>query len=1520
MTAQRALLIAIWGFGLAVSVSLVHALIQHHGELVSHAVRDTGGGAALLARYTDHVLDDINDDLKNLAVALRQHTTPAAQQTYLQHSQTRQAGCLPIVRVIDTHGHVVASSLAAGSALGGANLPLNFAGQSWFASLSQGERTHLVAPEPVFDPALGRWSLLSLQTIAGADGPFAGVVAGVIDPEQCFGSFLDTLVSAVGDSAALLSSGKHVLIRSPRAALVKGELPVVPFAGSLPAAGVKTSALNSASFAGGARQIAMIGLSNGGLVASSGRSEESYLKSWYQRARNVAFAVTGILGGNVIITWLYLRARRRDARTEAVLEQAAVALYRYSSTRGGLDFSEGVHNLLGASPADLRRDPWRWQRAIRFDDVAHVKSTLANLAPGELFNIDYRLQHADGRWRWIHDRAVSITHNGSEVIIEGIATDITASKEAEFERERLQEELNSARLAKVRAEVAMAEDHSRQLINSIAEAVIGIDNHACVTSFNPAAERMFGFSESAAKGKSLHDLIHHTRADGSVCRVEDCPTVKRFVASRTEVFGTDIFWTSDRRSIRGEYSFLPLLRDGHVDGAVMVIRDVTERELIAQRLRMLSRAVEESPAAVSMTDIHGVIDYVNARFLAMTGYSEAEALGQTHKLIASGDTAPEVVEAMWAALTAGNEWSGDLLNRRRDGSKYWSHNLITPLRNSDGNVSHYLAISEDISAQRELEQRALAAHAATEQALRDLAEQERRVRMLTDNVPALINYFDTDYKIVYCNEPYARQFGFERDQALGRPLRELLGDRIYDEIAPFREGAMAGNEVFYEAERDGQTFAVTMRPARDEHGAVRGVYALMLDVTEDKRIAGELKEALRGAEAANVTKGQFLANISHEIRTPMNAIIGLSELLLRTRLDDRQRDYLQKEHRSALLLLGLLNDVLDFSKIESGQLRLDPHPFRLDDMLEQIADLYGDSANEKGVEFVIDIAPDLPGVVIGDSLRVTQVLSNLCSNAVKFTAEGQITLAMAIEQPSSGGVRLKVTVSDTGIGMSPEQAAHVFDAFAQADASTTRRYGGTGLGLTICRNLGELMGGELYAESESGRGSQFHFTVPLALPVPPEELSRPLVGTELLVVVAQAAQRAAIVRLLRGLGATVEDAASAAEALVLGRQRVAAQATPFVILSDEAGVADPEFATWLQEKSPPLILAWRQHLVQPVAWPRAQLIGRPVTRRALLQAIEAGKGNAESSHAVPPAQHPDIAGARILVVDDYALNIEIVTAYLHEAGCAVTVAHDGREALDCLFADEFDAVLMDCQMPVMDGYDATRAIRQEPRWRQLPVIAMTANVMQGDREKCFVAGMDDFVPKPVIVDQLFAVLGKQLQGKVRAVRVESSAAVVTAAVAAGAPPAAPPVAPFVAASASTAAVDLTKLVNVDVDAALQSTMGLPGFLARVLRIFLTTQKDFDVKFAQALADRADPEAAGRAAHTLKGAAASIGARALREAALVLEQACKHATPATEVQAALTEVMKELLPVIGGVEAALGSAEKVGSDGTAAVEK
>jgi CheY-like chemotaxis protein/HPt (histidine-containing phosphotransfer) domain-containing protein len=567
-----------------------------------------------------------------------------------------------------------------------------------------------------------------------------------------------------------------------------------------------------------------------------------------------------------------------------------------------------------------------------------------------------------------------------------------------------------------------------------------------------------------------------------------------------------------------------------------------------------------------------------------------------------------------------------------------------------------------------------------------------------------------------------------------------------------------------------------MTPAHGPEGEITGVYALMFDVTEQRQAAAALEQALAAAEAANTAKSEFLANMSHEIRTPMNAIIGLTTLALRTQSPVQQRDYIGKLQRSARDLLGLLNDILDFSKSEAGRLVIDPHPFVLNEVLGTLTDMFADAAKEKGLTFAIEVAPEVPQQLIGDAMRVKQVIANLCSNAIKFTATGGVQVAVAAGQQSDKRLLLKLSVTDTGVGMTTQQTQRIFDAFTQADGSTTRRFGGTGLGLTICRRLLDLMDGEISVESTPGQGSKFVVTLPLAL--------APAVNAS-----------------------HVRDAAGTSAGL---------------------------------------------------------------------------------------------RGARILVVDDYPLNQEIVQAYLTQAGCQVELASDGAEALLRLSQRDYNAVLMDCQMPVMDGYEATRQIRRNLRWKKLPVIAMTANVMQGDREKCLAAGMSDFLPKPVELEDLLAMLANWLE------RTRVSSAPVSAPVPVPAAESAPAVVPAVvpAAAASAASADFSALVNIDLEVALHATMGKPDFLRRILSVFFTSQSTFAARFAEARKS-GDAEGATRLAHTLKGAAASIGAAAVRDAALTLERTCKQDFANEQIDALCEAVVEALDPVLAGIGCCLG---------------
>jgi CheY-like chemotaxis protein/HPt (histidine-containing phosphotransfer) domain-containing protein len=480
--------------------------------------------------------------------------------------------------------------------------------------------------------------------------------------------------------------------------------------------------------------------------------------------------------------------------------------------------------------------------------------------------------------------------------------------------------------------------------------------------------------------------------------------------------------------------------------------------------------------------------------------------------------------------------------------------------------------------------------------------------------------------------------------------------------------------------------------------------------------------------------------------------------------------------------------------------------------------------------------------------------------------------------------------------MTHEQSARVFDAFAQGDGSTTRRYGGTGLGLTICRYLVELMQGQLQLETTPGCGSHFHFVIKLGGPevATPRVDSMPLAGESALVLAAHPLQRQAVGRLLTGLGARVFSAATVAEAQAVCADTANFSAEPLrLVVADEGLMTDSSLIAQLQSlpATPGLILMWRTHVEAPAGLPLSQMVGRPVTRHALLRAINDLRGmSLNAAESLGGVRHdPRLLGARILVVDDYPLNLEIVTTFLTEAGCVVSTAANGQQALERIGRETVEVVLMDCQMPVMDGFEATRQLRLMPECNALPIIAMTANVMEGDREKCFAAGMNDFVGKPVMIENLLEALVRHLPERVPS----STSTVVSAVVTAQEAPA-----------ATVASVDLSRLHGINLEVALASTMGNPQFLERVLRIFHTTQHVFDQKFVAAQADATDPEAAGRAAHTLKGAAASIGAESLRQAALALEQAAKQGLPANEIDSRRADVRHELTPVLQGIRDAL----------------
>jgi signal transduction histidine kinase/CheY-like chemotaxis protein/ligand-binding sensor domain-containing protein len=667
--------------------------------------------------------------------------------------------------------------------------------------------------------------------------------------------------------------------------------------------------------------------------------------------------------------------------------------------------------------------------------------------------------------------------------------------------------------------------------------------------------------------------------------------------------------------------------------------------------------------------------------------------------------------------------------------------------------------------------------------------------------------------------------------------------------------------------------------ARIAREVAEGLEQRVLERTE------ALARAQHVAEASTRAKSEFLANMSHEIRTPMNAILGMSYLALQTGLDARQRNYVDKVHRAAESLLGIINDILDFSKIEAGRLEIEAIPFKLGDVLDQLATLVGMRAEEKGLELLFALPPELPTALVGDPSRLGQVLLNLSNNAVKFTEHGEVTVAVAETAREGQRVTLRFEVRDTGIGLSAEACARLFQPFTQADASTSRRYGGTGLGLAISRHLVERMGGEIGVDSDPGRGSCFHFSVTFGLQ--PEAAPAPqdadLHGMRVLVVDDHPAARELLRTLATAFGLQAETAADGAAALQVVAQ-ADAEDRPFRLLLLDWHMPDLDGIDCLERlgratgrHAPPTVLmvtafsrAEAERELAARGLQVAGLLPKPVTPSGLLDACagalgrpRAGPNRNEQRQELLQARQAGLAGARILLVEDNPINQELARDLLNRAGIVVNIAGDGREALAILGRERFDAVLMDCQMPVMDGYEATHALRQRPELKDLPVIAMTANAMAGDRQKVLQAGMNDHVAKPIRVDDLFATLARWVHP----------------ALPASAPEAPPP--------------------SLDRRAGVAALMGDEALYRRLLVMFHEREIDFVARF-RAARERGDGDAAMRCAHDLKSVAGSLGMPALQRAAAALEEACILRSEAAALEPLLLAVQRQLAAVLASL--------------------
>ncbi|MBI2751214.1 MAG: response regulator [Burkholderiales bacterium] len=827
------------------------------------------------------------------------------------------------------------------------------------------------------------------------------------------------------------------------------------------------------------------------------------------------------------------------------------------------------------------------------------------------------------------------------------------------------------------------------------------------------------------------------------------------LASRTRAI--DSLQASARNLMASIDTDHTLASDDNLETLSALMRDLVRQHQESQRdlhaaltdLAYQKFALDQH-AIVSTTNLAGDIIYANDKLCEISGYSREELLNKNHRILNSGLQSPEFFTEMWEMITAGMVWHGEICNRNKAGGLYWVDATIVPLADEAGNPNMFIAIRTDITQRKQMETSMKAA--------------EARLRHITNTVPGVVFQWHVapdHYHFTFVSERVREVLGFTPEEMKANSsltTRQIIAEdraRVVDGVldAARRRVIWRGEYRIRLARGALRWIRAEIDPAADLAPDGATVFTgIWQDVTAARKAATELQKAKDDAEAANQAKSDFLANMSHEIRTPMNGVIGMTDLLLDTSLDAEQREYLGVVKSSADALLRVINDILDFSKIEAGKLLIEHIPFHLGHSVAETLRSVALRAAEKGLELVLDQSPDVPEAVLGDPGRLRQILINILGNAIKFTQKGEIVLHIACVAQDDAGTVLQFSVRDSGIGIPASKLGSIFDAFAQEDSSTTRKYGGTGLGLTICARLVNAMGGRIWVESEVGQGSTFHFRLRLDLDYAIPMLPAPMVrveGRRIVVVDDNAVNRLVLTRMLEQEGARVDALASGPLALDwISHANLGTQPCDLVLLDAQMPDMDGfETAQRILQMpgcaSLPLVILSSAGMKGDARRAGeaciAGYLSKPIARDELLQAV----ARALNLQTTPPPALITSHGMRedqvlmnVLLVEDHAINQKLAITLLERWGHHVEVAENGQIALDMLERQQFDIILMDMQMPVMDGLEATRRIRASGAGRRTPIIAMTANAMEGDRERCLTAGMDDYISKPIKAQEL----------------------------------------------------------------------------------------------------------------------------------------------------------------------------------------